>query len=103
MLLPKLVEPTTSAQERRQAVDERLAKRMEEERLKVAEEVRIEGEQKRKKTEEERKVREEAELERLECVWTLHKELLDSHSITETEPRLYWSPAIPFENNPIYR
>ncbi|PJF16588.1 hypothetical protein PSACC_03629 [Paramicrosporidium saccamoebae] len=101
MLLPKLVEPTTAAQERRQAVDERLAKRMEEERLKVAEEVRIEDEQKRKKTAEERKLREEAELERLECAWTRHRELLGAHTVTKTEPPLYWSPAIPFEHSSI--
>lgn len=93
MVLSRLTQqPTQHAG--RQAVEERLACRLEEEKRRVAEEVERETEERRRRIEEERIAEERHESGRLERRWEEQRINLSTHLQTESEPKLYWRPIM---------
>lgn len=78
---------------KRKAVDDRLASKLAEEKIRLEEELAREQEERRLKIEAQRKERDDTELARLEALWEKQNKDVASFRRTAVLPALCWAPA----------
>lgn len=84
---------TPAPNARQRQVEERLAQRLAAEKEELARQMEAEADKKRQEVEERRREWEQGEQSRLEGVWRRGEADRAAFQLTETEPRLYWSPS----------